>query len=336
MAYFRKRLSYGRCRMVLWRYLSRASRGWPLGLAWVKGAVPYSLFAGLISSLNIGIVKGSSESLAGRISNTELYPFILPEVANIADAKKLWIRGGFPEPFLMESKEARVDWFISFIRTYVERELPLLGLNADPIRLNRLLSMLAFNQGQILNIAKLSGALGVTIPTVKRYLDFFEQSYFLIKLPPYFVNLKKRLIKSPKVYLRDSGVLHHILGLKSFNEVLGHPVSGNSWEGFVIQQVISYYDKLFDYSYYRTQDGTECDLVISKGTKVLACIEIKLTETPKVTRSFTISLQDLKPRFSYIIIPECQEPYKLNKEVAVCSLAGFFTLFDEIKANYTD
>ncbi len=278
----------------------------------------------ILGSASPGVVQGISESLAGRISYTELYPFLLPEVAEIADAKKLWIWGGFPEPFLMEDENARDEWFVSFVRTYVERELPLLGLKTDPIRIHRLLSMLAFNQGQILNITKLSGALGVTVPTISRYLNYFEQSYFLTKLPPYFVNLKKRLVKSPKVYLRDSGILHHILGLKSFNEVMGHPVAGNSWEGFVIQQVISYYGNLFNYSYYRTQDGTECDLVISKGIKVLACIEIKLTETPKITRSFTISIQDLKPQLSYIIIPDCQEPYKLNADITVCSLSGFF------------
>ncbi len=286
----------------------------------------------ILGSASPGILRESSETLAGRISYTELSPFLLPEIESFADTKKLWILGGFPEPFLMKDEEMRHEWLLSFVRTYVERELPLLGLKTDPVLLNRLLSMLAYNQGQLLNLSKLSGALGVTIPTISRYMNYFEQSYFLKRLPPFYINLKKRLIKSPKVYIRDSGVLHHILGLLNFNDVMGHPVAGDSWEGFVIQQIISYFGSRFDYSFYRTQDGTECDLVISEGTVVLACIEIKLSDAPKITRSFTISIQDLNPRYAFMIIPDCDEPYLLKENIKVCSLSGFFNIFDELTA----
>ena len=284
----------------------------------------------ILGSASPGVLRDSSETLAGRISYTELSPFLLPEVTGFSQGKKLWIRGGFPEPFLMEREEHLFEWFSSFIRTYVERELPVLGLRTNPVQLNRLLSMLAFNQGQILNISKLSKALGVSAPTVSRYIDYLDQSYFIRRLQPYFINIKKRLVKSPKIYIRDSGILHHILGLGNFNYVMGHPVAGESWEGFVIQQIISYYRKRFDYTFYRTQDGTECDLVISKGITVLACIEIKLSDAPRITKGFTISLRDLKPNDAFIIVPDCPEPYKLNENILISDLSGFFTLFDKL------
>ena len=287
----------------------------------------------ILGSASPGILRDSSESLAGRISYTELSPFLLPEITGFSDEKRLWIRGGFPEPFLMQKENSRFEWFGSFIRTYVERELPMLGLRSDPIQMNRLFSMLSFNQGQILNMSTLSKALGVSAPTVSRYIDYLEQSYFVRRLPPYFINLKKRLVRSSKIYIRDSGILHHILGLQHFNDVMGHPVAGESWEGFVIQQVISYYGNRFDYTFYRTQDGTECDLVISKGITVLACIEIKLSDAPKITKGFTISIQDLKPQHAYMIVPNCDEPYKLNEKITVCDVAGFFKLFGRKNKN---
>ncbi len=284
----------------------------------------------LLGSASPGVLKDSAETLAGRISYTELTPFLLTEIQAISGEKELWVRGGFPEPFLMKRKEHRFAWFNSFIRTYIERELPLLGLRTHPVQLNRLLSMLAFNQGQILNISRLSNALGVSAPTVSHYLDYLEQSYFIRRLPPYFINIKKRLVKSPKIYLRDSGILHHILGLEDFNAIMGHPVAGESWEGFVVQQIISHYGNRFDYTYYRTQDGTECDLVISKGTTVWACVEVKLSETPKLTRGFTTSLRDLNPRGAFVVIPACPEPYNLNEKVLVTGLEPFFKHFDSL------
>jgi predicted AAA+ superfamily ATPase len=284
----------------------------------------------ILGSASPGVLRNSSETLAGRISYTELSPFLLSEVKALSPGKKLWIRGGFPEPFLMEKEVPRFLWFSSFTRTYIERELPMLGLRAHPVQLNRLLSMLAFNQGQVLNVSKFSKALGVSSPTVSRYLDYLEQSYFIRRLPPYFINIRKRVVKSPKIYIRDSGILHHILGLENFNDVMGHPVAGESWEGFVIQQIISYYGNRFDYTFYRTQDGTECDLVISKGITVLACIEVKLSDAPHITKGFTISLRDLKPHHAFIIIPDCPEPYKLNENTLVCDLSGFFHTFGKL------
>ena len=175
-------------------------------------------------------MKDSSESLAGRIIYTELHPLNLLEI-NPEDLYKLWIYGGFPEVFLKQKKQSIVDWHASFLATYFERDLPLLSLNLSPNLLRRTFSILAHMQGAICNVSKLSNTLGINRRTVDRILLFFSKSYMIRKLPPFFVNVKKRLVKAPKYYIRDSGLLHHTLSITSIKALFEHPILGNSWQG---------------------------------------------------------------------------------------------------------
>jgi uncharacterized protein len=277
----------------------------------------------ILGSASPELLKQSSESLAGRIVYTELPGLLITEIESRFTINDLWLQGGFPEPFMMVDKELTKEWYHSFILTYIERDLPSFGLSADPLLLNRLLQMLAHNHGMLLNLASYSRSLGVSSPSVSRYIGFFENAFILRLLTPWFINVKKRIIKSPKTYLRDSGILHHLHGISDFNQILGHPVLGNSWEGFVIEQIISSLKPGIAASFYRTAEGAECDLILSKGLEVLACIEIKFTDTPKTTKSFTTAVQDLDCRNNYIIVPNCIETWMLREDVTVCDLAWF-------------
>lgn len=273
------------------------------------------------------LLKQSSETLAGRIVYTELTGLLTDEIPESTGTNELWVRGGFPEPFLIKERQIRQEWFQSFILTYIERDLPLLGLRTDPSILRRLLSMLAYNQGMLLNMANFSKSLGISGPSVSRYISFLENAFIVRILQPWHLNLKKRLVKSQKIYIRDSGILHHLLGVEDYNKLLGHPVLGYSWEGFVIEQIINSSKPGISYSFYRTAEGTECDLVLSKGIEILACVEVKFNEAPRTTKSFTIAIQDLKSPGNYMIIPECPEPYPLKENVTVCSLGQFIQHF---------
>lgn len=277
----------------------------------------------LLGSASPDLLRQSSETLAGRIVYTELTGLLIPEIINHYTSTDLWIKGGFPEPFLMKDPELYSEWYRSFILTYLERDLPLLGLRTDPVILRRLISMLAYNQGMLLNMANLSKSLGVSSPTVSRYVGFLENAFVLRQLQPWHMNIRKRLVKSPKVYLRDSGILHHLLGIESYNALLGHPSLGNSWEGYVIEQVIGSAMPGLSFFFYRTAEGAECDLVISQGINIIACIEIKFSEAPKTSKSLTTAIQDLRSENNFIIIPECPEPYILKENITVCNPVQF-------------
>lgn len=281
----------------------------------------------LLGSASPQLMKFSSESLAGRVLYLELTSLLLPEISSGYDQTRLWIAGGFPEPFLISTPEKRRKWTSSFLRTYIERDLPAIGIPSNPLLMNRLFSMIAYNHGMLQNTSNLSKSLGISVTTIIRWLDYLEHAYLVRRLPPYHQNLKKRLVKSPKIYLRDSGLLHHLLGIGSINNLLGHPMAGNSWEGFIIEQIAGLCGKQFDYSFYRTQDGTECDLVISSGIRVLACIGIKLTDHPTISRGFTISVNDLQPAKSFILIPNLTEPYYLKENVMVTDATRFLENF---------
>ena len=281
----------------------------------------------LLGSASPELLKKSSETLTGRIVYTELSSLLINETGDANNTLSLWQKGGFPEPYLSEDKEFRLEWYQSFIRTYIERDLPLLGLNSNPVLMNRFISMISQNQGTLLNLSGLSKSLGVSVPTIAKYIDIFEMSFILRTLSPWYSNTKKRLVKSPKIYLRDSGLLHHLLGIDSFNGLLGHPLAGFSWEGFVIEQVINASKQGFTFSFYRTSQGAECDLVISKGLEIKACVEIKFSETPSTTKSFTTSVQDLKSPKNFFIVPKCTSPYELKGKVLVCDPGQFISTF---------
>ena len=237
----------------------------------------------LLGSAQPTLIKQVSESLAGRVGILELDPLTVSEVAPGTPKKKwtdLWLRGGFPDALRGDFRE----WWEGYLRTYLERDLPQLGVQAEPLFLRRLLTMLAHAQGGILNASSLGASLGVSYHTIGRHLDILEQTFLIRRLPPYFRNVGKRLVKAPKIYLRDSGLLHHLLNLSTLDEVRNHPVHGASWETFVLEDLIRR-EKIkhphTQFYFWRTADGAEIDLVIERGSTHVA-VEIKAGRGDKI------------------------------------------------------
>lgn len=276
----------------------------------------------LLGSASQELIQQTSESLAGRIGMLHLSPFLITELNHLEDfnLQKFWFRGGFPNSYLAENDENCTIWLDNYIRTYIERDIPQLGFQIPALQLRRLLTMCAHNQGQQLNLSKLGESLGLTHPTIKRYIDLLEQTFIVRTIPPFEINIKKRLVKSPKVFVRDSGVLHQLLAIPNFNSLLGHPIFGSSWEGIVLENVIVNMPS-WDYFFYRTATGDEIDLVLKKGNQVIA-IECKASDAPKVTKGFYRSLEVIKPNKTYIIAPT-NDTYQLQENVTVIGLANF-------------
>ena len=276
----------------------------------------------LLGSASQELIQQTSESLAGRIGMLHLSPFLITELNHLEDfnLQKFWFRGGFPNSYLAENDENCTIWLDNYIRTYIERDIPQLGFQIPALQLRRLLTMCAHNQGQQLNLSKLGESLGLTHPTIKRYIDLLEQTFIVRTIPPFEINIKKRLVKSPKVFVRDSGVLHQLLAISNFNSLLGHPIFGSSWEGIVLENIIVNRPS-WDYFFYRTATGDEIDLVLKKGNQVIA-IECKASDAPKVTKGFYRSLEVIKPNKTYIIAPT-NDTYQLQENVTVIGLANF-------------
>jgi len=219
-------------------------------------------------------MKASGASLAGRICYVELQPLDILETARYCSAEQLHIHGGYPRVVLNNDPVFRQDWLEQYIRTYIERYLPLMGLNVSPVIIRRLWEMLAWQNGNLLNASELGRSLGLSSPTVSKYIDVLENAYLVRQLQPWFLNIGKRVSKSPKVYIRDSSILHRLLGIGDMKTLLGHPSLGNSREGFIISQISSRLPDNLKLYFYRTLSGNEMDLVISKGTKPVASIEM--------------------------------------------------------------
>ena len=276
----------------------------------------------LLGSASQELIRKSSESLAGRIHYIELTPFTFSElVAQKAEYRsrlmEIWRRGGFPESILAPTDSISMTWREDFIRTYLEHDIAQFGFSVAPQVMRRFWSMLAHYHGQLLNLSKLGQSLGVTHPTIKRYLDILEQTYMVRSLQPYSANLKKRLVKSAKIYIRDPGVLHALLEIESMDELLGHPVVGPSWEGFCIEQIIAAKPD-WRPSFYRTSSGEEIDLVLERGQKKLA-FEFKASMSPKVSRGFKGTLEVLQPDHTWIVAP-VDESYPLQQDVTVSDI----------------
>ena len=273
----------------------------------------------LLGSASQSLIKNASETLAGRIGIIDLTPFLVTEVASLTDfdLKRFWWRGGYPDSYNATSDESSVLWRENFIRTYVERDIPLLGYQITSMQMLRLMTMLAHSQGQLLNASKLGESLGVTHPTIRRHIDILEQTYLVRTLQPYFTNTKKRLVKSPKVYLRDSGLLHQLLSIRNFNELLGQPIFGASWEGLVVENVCASLRNATS-SFYRTATGDEIDLIVEKADKTIA-IECKASTAPNVTQGFWKSLDDIHPDKAYVVAP-VETSFDLKNGVKVCNL----------------
>lgn len=275
----------------------------------------------LLGSASPDLIRSSADSLAGRIGYIELTPFTLEEVL-AEEMERLWMRGGYPLSFLASTERISNLWRENFIKTYIERDLGLLGLNTDPKLVERFWIMLAHVQGSLWNGDSFARALGITRPTVTRYLEFLEGSFMVRILQPYHRNVKKRLVKSPKVYIRDTGLLHALVGVKSYDELINQLLIGASWETFVIEQVINVLGLDYQYYFYRTHQGAECDLLLVKSGKVEWAIEIKNTLSPKISKGFLISMEDTKAA-NGAVISRVKEGYPLKEGVRNYSLLEF-------------
>jgi len=276
----------------------------------------------LLGSASQELIRQSSETLVGRIHYVELTPLTYSELladdpSHYQEPLALWSRGGFPDSVLAGSDQTSLIWRQDFIRTFLERDIPQFGFGVPAMIMRRFWTMLAHYHGQILNASKLGQALGVSHPTIRSYLDILDQTYMVRTLRPVAVNTKKRLVKSPKVYLRDSGMLHALLEISGLEDLLGHPVVGASWEGFCIEQIIA---KMADWrpGFYRTSSGEEIDLVLERGRKRLV-FEFKASMSPRVSRGFFSTLDLLQPDRAWIVgfVPE---PYPLRGGAVVTNL----------------
>lgn len=275
----------------------------------------------VLGSASRDLLRQSSESLAGRIAYLELTPFLLIEMpVRIRSIESLWLRGGFPESVLARSGAISSQWRRDFVRTFLERDVPQLGLRIPSGSLERLWRMCAHHHGQLLNQSRLGESLGVSHTTIRSYLELFAATFMVRLLPPLLPNLKKRLVKSPRLFVRDSGILHTLLDIETHDDLLGHPVRGASWEGWVIENVLGSLPDWRGY-YYRTANGAEVDLVLEKGQRRVA-IECKASAAPTVTVGFRSALEDLDITEAWVIAP-VRDRYPIGKGVEVASLPAF-------------
>ena len=246
-----------------------------------------------------------SETLAGRIAFVNLAPLHALEVGSGEDdLNRLWVRGGFPDSYLSMDDRDSFDLRRDFIRTYLERDVPMFGPRIPAETLETLWVMLAHSQGQTLNSSKLAGSMGVSAPTVTSYVNLLKDLLLLRKLPPFHANVKKRLVKSPKVYVRDSGLLHALLGIRNYDGLLGHPVAGASWEGFVIESLMAVIPEHTKASFYRTATGVEIDLILEFGGQTGTwAIEIKRSVSAKLERGNHVALDDVQPQKAFVVYP---------------------------------
>jgi len=280
----------------------------------------------ILGSASRDLIRQSSETLAGRISYAELTPFLLSELhlSGTTSLRELWLRGGYPRSYLAKSLETSGIWREDFVRTFFEREIPLLGFRYSPAVLERFWKFCGHVHGQLLNLSKLGGSLGVNYHSIKNYTDLLERTFMLRLLPPYSANIKKRLVKSPKLYVRDSGLLHGLLGISTHNDLLGHPVYGASWEGFAMENILSELPE-WDASFFRTSNGAEIDLILQRGRRKVA-VEFKAHSVPQVTRGFWDALDELEIREAYVVAP-VEESYPLKGSGHVIPLREFIEKF---------
>jgi predicted AAA+ superfamily ATPase len=277
----------------------------------------------LLGSASIDLLQQSSETLAGRIAYSELTPLLAEEVATKkrGDRDRLWLRGGFPDSFLVVDEAASVEWREEFIGTYLERDIPLLGPRIPAETLRRFWTMLAHEQGTLLNAASVAGAIGVSGQTVGRYLDLMVDLLLVRRLQPWSKNAGKRLVRSPKVYVRDSGLVHALLGLRDLDAVLGHPVTGGSWEGFVIENLLAAAPSGTSACFYRTAVGAEIDLVLDLPPKERWAIEIKRSSAPVLSKGFYLGCGDIKAT-RRMVVHAGEDTFGLGDGVEAVSLPG--------------
>jgi predicted AAA+ superfamily ATPase len=270
----------------------------------------------ILGSASIELLRQSGESLAGRIEYVDMGPFNVLEVVNQGKAlDKLWIRGGFPDSFLARNDADSLKFRKNFIRTYLERDVPQFGPRIPAETLERLWTMLAHGQGTLLNASRLASSLAVSAPTVTSYIDLLVDLLLVRRLPPLHANIGKRLVKSPKIYVRDSGLIHALLGIEDYNELAGHPVVGPSWEGFVIENLLAAVPSRTTASFYRTAAGAEVDLVLEfPGRGEIWAIEIKRGLAARPTKGFHNAREDIQPARSFVVYA-AEERYPVTEGV---------------------
>jgi predicted AAA+ superfamily ATPase len=258
----------------------------------------------LLGSASLDLMQQSSESLAGRVTYLDMNPVDGPEAAAAGiEPDALWCRGGFPDSLLARDDRSSYEWRLDFIRSYLERDVPMFAPRMPSQTLGRLWTMLAHLQGGLLNAAQLAASLGVASPTVGRYIDLLADLQLVRRLQPWSANVGKRLVKTPKVYVRDSGIVHALLGLGDLDAVLGHPVVGGSYEGFVLETLIGALPPNVSPHFYRTSDGSEIDLLLVQGERPIMAIEVKRSTAPAISRGFGLACDDLNVEQRWAVYP---------------------------------
>lgn len=276
----------------------------------------------LLGSASLDLMRQSTETLAGRVAYVELAPIDLRELPSDAgNVNRLWVRGGFPLSLLAKHDSASLNWRRDFIRSYLERDVPMFAPRLPAETIGRLWSMLAHGQATLLNHSRLASSLGVSAPAASRYVDLLVDLLLVRRLRPWSGNIRKRLVRAPKTYIRDSGLLHGLLELETSNDILGHPVAGASWEGFVIENLIAAAGESRTPYFFRTEDGAEIDLVFERGGRVEMAIEIKRTTAPVVSKGFRLACESLEPKQAFVVHGGTAQ-WPMSNGVSAISLEG--------------
>jgi len=283
----------------------------------------------LLGSASRDLIQHSSETLAGRVRFLELGPLSVLEMSQTDplgfNFEKLWFRGGFPESYLADTDDESWEWRSDFISSYVERDIPLMGPQVSAVTMRRLWSMLAHHHAQQVNLSQLGKSLGVNYKTVKNYIDTLTDFYMVRQIQPWAGTTKKRLVKAPKIYLRDTGLMHRLLNIADFENLLGHPSIGSSWEGFIVENIINHLSDKWRYSYYRTSAQAEVDLVLEGPRQEVWAIEIKRSIAPHVRKGFHFASQDVHATKRFVIYPG-SERFPLAREIEALSIVQFLQL----------
>ncbi len=270
----------------------------------------------VLGSASRDLIQQSSETLAGRISYQEITPFLSSEIPR-DDLRQHWLRGGFPRSYLANDDDISIEWRFDYIRSFLERDIPNLGFNIPAEKLNRFWRMLAHVHSQTLNASKLGASMGISSNTIRSYIDILEQTFLIRVLMPFEINIKKRLIKSPKIFIRDSGLLHALLDIDNYNNLLSNPIYGASFEGYIIENILSNLPRWRGY-FYRTSNGTEVDLILQKGNTTIA-VEIKSSATPTVSKGFYNTLNEINVDNAFVI-GQIESSYPLKNDVTATNL----------------
>jgi len=285
----------------------------------------------LLGSASLELLNQSGESLAGRVEYVDLPPLNCLEIKEDEnELNQLWLRGGFPDSFLAKNEKNSLAYRMSFIRTYLEREIPQFGSRIASQTLERFWTMLAHSQGSIINASQLSRSLMLSAKSVTSYVDLFTDLLLVRKIPPYFANIKKRLVKSPKVYIRDSGLLHGLLGIRDFENLLGHPIIGNSWEGFVLENLINCSPVGTKSSFYRTSGGAEVDLVLElPGKQAPWVFEVKHGTMGKLNKGFYYAVEDIAPEKSFVV-HKGKDSFPIDQQTEALSLFDACKMLEQL------